>query len=252
VVLRLARDEFLSEYFTYAPGESLVLIAPNGGGKSVLMWQCAREALNQHPELSLSAAMPKPSDETTVKWASELGLKVTDQYPFRKRFWEQEPRGYVYWPRHITTDATENREHLSQSFKTMLNGEYWQGQNITLVDDSYLIACTYRAGLECDQYLMAGRSNKSGLFGALQQPRGTVSGGSPSGFWYSQPAHLLLGKDGVASNRERFAEIAMGLDPRVIDGIVANLKTYRMHDSNVSEFLYLNRAGPYAAIVSPF
>jgi hypothetical protein len=253
MVARLARSEFLGEYFTYAPGESVVAIAPNGGGKTHLLWQLAREALKQHPELSLSAAMPKPSDSTTERWAEELDLRITDAYPFRKGwFWQHEPRGYVYWPPHITTDAAANREHLSGAFKTMLNGEYWRGSNITLVDDSYLIACVYRAALECDQFLMAGRSNHSGLFGALQQPRGTVSGGSPSGFWYSQPAHLLLGRDGVAANRERFGEIACGLDPRLIDGIVANLRTYRINDSNVSEFLYINRAGPYAAIISPF
>ena len=252
MVATLSRNEFLDDYWSYEPGESAVWIAPTGGGKSHMMWQCADRALRQHPQLSLSAAMPKPSDETTDHWAEALGLKVSDTYPFRKHWWESEPPGYIHWPRHIKGDVDANYDHLTKEFKAMLNGEYWSGDKIVCVDDAYLIAATYHCNRECDTYLIAGRSNRSGLFGCLQQPKGTVSGGSPSGYWYSQPSHLFLGKDGVASNRERFGEIAMGIDPRLIDSIVTNLRTYKVGNSNVSEFLYLNRSGPYAAVISPF
>lgn len=253
MVAHFQRNEFLEDIFDYRPGESVIWIAPTGGGKTWFMWSAAERALKQNPSLTLSAAMPKPSDSTTDQWAAHLGLRVDDRYPFRRpRFWEEKPRGHVFWPRHVTTSADANYEHLRGSFKDFLNGEYWAGNRITCVDDSYKIAAVYGCGRECDAYLTEGRSNRSGLFGCLQQPKGTVSGGSPSGFWYSQPAHLFLGKDGVASNRERFGEIAMGIDPKLIDHLVMSLRTYRVGNSNVSDFLYLNRSGPYAAIISPF
>jgi hypothetical protein len=252
MVAHLTRDEFRDEHWDYRPGESAVWIAPTGGGKSFMMWQLIERALQQNPSLGLSAAMPKPADSTTEQWAQHLNLHITDRYPFKKKFWQDEPRGHVFWPKHIVTDADENHHHLSTSFKTMLNGEFWAGNRIVAVDDAYKIAAVLGANRECDTYLSEGRSNRAGLMGCLQQPRGTVSGGSPSGFWYSQPQHLFLGHDGVAANRERFGEIAMGIDPKLIDHIVANLRTYRINDSNVSDMLYLCRSGPYAAVVSPF
>ena len=75
---------------------------------------------------------------------------------------------------------------------------------------------------------------------------------SVSSFHYSQPIHLLFAREDVKSNRERYGEISMGIDPRLIEHIVANLRTFRVGGSNVSQFLYLNRSGPYACIVNPW
>lgn len=246
------RDEFLERKFDYRPGESIGIICPTGGGKTHTAWQLARCALDQNPELGLTAIQPKPADDTTDRYVAEFGLKVSDTYPFRKKFWESEPTGWVHWPKHITTDADANQVHLAHEFKTSLNGEYWKGDRLVIVDDAYIIEALYGANKEVDQVLTAGRSNDVGAIFCLQAPKGTVHGGSVSGFHYSQPTHLLLGKDSVASNRQRFAEIAMGLDPKLIDDVVTHLRTYRIGDSAVSELLYLDRRGPYAAIISPF
>jgi hypothetical protein len=250
MVLQLNRDDFLNDYWDYRPGESAVWICPTGGGKSHFMYQALDKALIQNPGLTATSAMPKPADATTYQWAQQLNLQVTDSYPFPTAWpWQDKPRGYVFWPKHIKDDEDVNQAHLQKQFKKMLSGEYWRGNNITCVDDAYLIACLMHLGIYCDKFLTAGRSNKAGMFGTLQQPRGTIQGGSVSSFWYNQPTHMFLGKDGNANNRDRFAEIGCGLDPKVISDIVANLRVYQIGDSSVSEVLYLDRRGPYLAVI---
>jgi hypothetical protein len=250
-MLTLPRNEFVEDYWDYRPGESAVWICPTGAGKSWMMYQLLDASLRQHPHLRTVSALPKPADATTYEWAERLGFKVKDSYPFHKRFWESAPRGYVLHPPHIRDDEDKNEEHLAAQFKRMLSSEYWAGDCITCVDDAYRIVCGLKLSKYADKYLTEGRSNGAGLFGTLQQPRGTVTGGAVSSFWYSQPTHMFLGKDGNAQNRERFAEIACGLDPRMIGEVVNNLRTYRMGDSVVSDMLYLNRTGPYLAVVTP-
>jgi hypothetical protein len=252
MVMNLSQREFYEDIFDYRPGESAVWICPTGGGKSHHMYTSIDCALKQQPHLQVTAGMPKPSDATTDEWAGKLDFKIADSYPFTKWPWQSEPRGRILWPPHIKDDEDLNEAHLQAQFKAMLSGEYWRGNRIVALDDSYRIVCGLKLGKQSDKFLTEGRSNGAGLFGTLQQPRGTVHSGSVSSFWYSQPTHLFLGKDGNADNRQRFSEIAMGLDPRMISDIVANLKTYRVNDSAVSDFLYLDRRGPYMAIVTPF
>lgn len=237
--------------FTYEPGESIGIICPTGGGKTFTGWQLADVALRQNPELGFTAFQPKPSDSTTSMYAERYGFPVKAEYPFRRKFLEPKSRGYIHWPAHIRGDADANAEHLEQAFKNSINGEYWAGNKLLLVDDEFLISQMYKCQRETDTVLTAGRSNGVGMIFCLQQPKGTNSAGGVSTFHYSQPTHLLLGKDGVEGNRKRFGEIAMGIDPATIDHIVKNLKVYRINRSAVSELLYLNRMGPYACIVRP-
>jgi hypothetical protein len=251
-MLTLSRNDFLEDYWDYRPGESAVWIYPTGGGKTHFMYQCLDAALRQNPYLRTTSALPKPADETTYDWADRLDFKVKDEYPFARWPWEHKPRGYVLHPPHIRDDEDKNEAHLAAQFKRMLSNEYWAGDCITCVDDAYRLVCGLKLSKYTDKFLTEGRSNGAGLFGTLQQPRGTVTGGSVSSFWYSQPTHSFYGKDGNSQNRERFSEIACGLDPRMISDVVANLKTYRIKDSAVSDVLYLNRAGPYLAVVTPF
>jgi energy-coupling factor transporter ATP-binding protein EcfA2 len=252
MVATFARDEFLEDIWDYRPGESVLLAGPTGAGKSHLAWQLADKALKQHPGLSLTTMCPKPTDDTTDRFCEQFGIKISDRYPFRKKFWENEPRGYCYWPPHIKGDADANEQHLSKAFRDCLNGEYWNGNRLVLVDDTYLIGAVYKANKDLDTYLVAGRSNKAGIISCLQQPRGTVHSGSVSSFHYSQPVHMFFSRENAEANREKYGEIACGLDPRMIMSIVSNLRTYRVGDSNVSDMLYLSRSGPYAAVITPW
>lgn len=242
------RQEFVEDVFDYNAGEHLNIICPTGGGKTHLKRQLLNVARLDNPHLKYAALMPKPNDSTTMEMIDELGLKVQGSYPFKKNFWEQEPPGHVLWPRHIQGDSDANREHLSGIFKEALNGLYWKGSYIVDADDVHILAAIYKLSGELDTYWTAGRSNQSGLWTANQKPSGTRQGGV-SGFSYSAPTHLFLGRDTDKRNIERFGEIGMGFDQKEIEAIVRNLRVRTINNSPVTEFLYLDRRGPYKAIV---
>ena len=251
MVATLARNEFLEDIWDYRPGESIGLFGNTGSGKTWFAYQLAQQSLRQNPGMRFTSFQPKPSDETTDGYVDSLGLKVSDSYPFRKRFWENDPYGWVHWPRHITTDTDADIEHITKAFKKSLSGEYWHGNVLSFVDDEFLLASKYGCANELEQYLIAGRSNRAGLMFALQAPKGTMRTGVSS-FHFSQPTHMLWNRENVQANRDKYAEVACGIDPVLIESLVGNLRTYRVKDGLISESLYIDRRGPYACIVSPF
>lgn len=249
MVAHIGRDEFLDEYWDYRPGEHLNLIAPTGGGKTHLKAQLLHRALRQNPQLRYAGMMPKPSDATTVQMAEAFGFRIKDSYPFRKKFWENEAPGHILWPKHIRGDEKANREQLQEVFRQALSDLYWNGNVIVDADDVYLIACLLKMNPELETYWTAGRDPGSGLWTANQKPSGTINGGSVSSYSYSAPTHLFLGRDGDKRNLERFGEIGMGFDTRDIQDIVRNLRVRSINDASVSEFLYLDRRGPFMAVI---
>jgi hypothetical protein len=247
----ISRAEFIEDRWNYRKGESIGILGPTGFGKSMLAYQLADESLKQNPGMSFVSHLPKPSDETSYQAADNLGLQVTHRWPPQKKLFSPKPRGYVFHPPHVTESAEADIEYVSGQMKNALNKIYWKGNVLTFVDDAFLVEARYKAAAEVEQYLVAGRSNQAGVMYSLQAPKGSVRSGVSS-FHYSQPTHLFFGREDIESNRERYAEISMGIDPRLIDGIVKNLKTYQVTNGNASEFLYLDRRGPYACIVQPW
>ncbi len=246
-----SQEEYLSRKFAYEPGESIGFFGPNGSGKTQFAYGMANEALRQNPGLRFTAFMPKPADETTDRFAESMGLQVCAEYPFIRRMFSAKPRGHVFMPPHIKTDTDRDIEYVSKEMKRALNAEYWKGNVLSFVDDAFLIESKYKAAPELEQYLIAGRSNHAGSMFSLQQPKGSVRAGVSS-FHYSQPRLLAFARENVQGNRERYGEIGMGLDPHMIEDVVAHLKTYKIGNANVSEFLVLDRSGPYATVVTPW
>ena len=164
----LKQAEFVDAVFDYYPGQSVLLCGPTGCGKTELSWKLAGSALKHNPELNFTSLQPKPADETTLRHCVELGVAIRAEYPFKKRFFESTPRGYCFWPQHIRGDADADQKMLSAKFRTCLNGEYWAGSKLVLVDDTYLVGAVYKANKDLDSYLIAGRSNQAGLISCLQ------------------------------------------------------------------------------------
>lgn len=245
------RQEFLDTKLDLRPGQSAVFIGPTGSGKSEFAWQTADVTTRQHPDLRLSAFQPKPADSTTDRWVEKLELRYSATYPFRKAWWESKPRGWVHQPAHVRDDADQDVEYVSGQAKKMLNSEYWKGNSLVVVDDTYLVGAVYRGNRELDKFLIAGRSNRAGIIGCLQAPKGTVSSGGVSSFFYSQPALLVFFNDGTEANREKLSQISMGISPRTIEDLIKSLRVYRVGDANISEALVLDRRG-YACIVKPW
>lgn len=251
--LLLRRDEFLDEYWDYEPGQHVSLIQPTGGGKTHLAYQLADRALRQNPQLSFMSLMPKPKSPSTEQWAAKLNLREVDRWPAPARmFWEPKPRGHVLWPKHRKDlPAAERRALVATQLRKGMNYQYWKGDSITFADDLHVLAALMGLNPEVEEHLTAGREGGAGLWAANQKPSGTASGGAVTTYFYSAPTHLFLGSDNDERNVKRFSEIG-AVDPKEIASIVRSLRLYSINGSAVSDQLYIDKRGPYLAIVQPW
>ena len=253
-VAQLPREVFLTEYFSYQPGEHLSAIEPTQGGKTHFCYQMADVAMTQQPGLRFVSLMPKSRDPATHKWAALLGLEIIGDWPPRKKLFGQKPRGYVLWPPHLKNVPVEqNRAQLGAVFRRCLGDQFQQGNSITLADDVYNLAVLLDLNRDLEEIWTAGSGGGCGLWSTAQKPSGTLAG-SISSFVYNSPTHLALGHDPVESNRKRFSEIG-GVDPKLVTETVQSLQRTPIRTEqgikNVSEKLYIHRAGPYLARIGP-
>jgi hypothetical protein len=254
-VARIPRETFLGEHFDYQPGEHVSFIEPTQGGKTHLAYQCLDAAMERWPHLRVVSLMPKSRDPATAAWAKRLDMKVIDGWPPPKTWFGDKPRGYVLWPKHLKGAAPEvNRAHLAGIFRRCLADQFRQGNAITLCDDVYLAAVLLGLNADLEEHWTAGSGGGCGLWSTNQKPSGTIGGGAVSSFLYNSPSHLFLGHDPDARNIKRFSEIG-GVDPRLVAETVTGLGIIRVQTpggiKNISEKLYISKAGPYLAIIGP-
>lgn len=250
-LLSLSRAELLDEYWDYREGQHVVGIGPTGNGKSWLMWQLMQSTMRRHPHLSYVALMPKPADPTTVAWARTLAMRETPVWPAPKKLFQSKPNGYVVWPRHaLDVPPAERRRRVGDVLRSALNDQYRKGRSVTLLDDAHSAAVMMGLNEHLEELLVNGRAGGSGAWISLQKPSGSQATGSVTSFAYSSATHLFLTRDNDERNVKRFGEIG-GVDPKRVEGIVRNLRLYRIGDNTVSEVLWVNLQGPYLALVGP-
>lgn len=253
-LLRLTREEFLNEYWSYRPGEHTAIIEPTGGGKTWLMYQLLQESMDQQPGLSVMSAMPKPRDPSTVEWARRLNLREVPDWPPSRRvkdYFGDRPAGYVLWPRHpLDLEPARRRQYVGTVLRRGLDAQYKRGRSISLLDDAHSSAVMMGLNDYLEELLVNGRAGGAGAWVALQKPSGTQASGSVTSFVYSSPTHLFLGRDTDQRNLKRLGEIGM-FDSRETEETVRNLELYQIGPHTVSEKLYLNRNGPYRCLVGP-
>lgn len=251
MVLQLSRDEFFNDYFDYRPGEHCSWIYPTRRGKTQLAYQCAQVAMRQNPGLRFVSMMPKPRDEATVRWMAQLGLKETPSWPPQRWPWQEKPAGWVLWPRHDKQASTlDNAARIGGEMRRGLDAQYWDGNSITLADDVHVLAVLLGLNPECERHWTSGGSNNAGLWAPNQKPSGTQGSGSVSSFSYNSPVHLFLGRDTDERNIKRFGEIG-GIEPREVESVVRGLRLYRIGENTISEVLYIDKRGPYMALIGP-
>jgi hypothetical protein len=251
-LLQLDRAQWLDEYFDYRPGEHVIIVEPTGGGKTWLMYQMLQAAMRDHPELSPMAFMPKAADPSTAQWARSLGLRETPVYPPVRKMFQGKPPGYVLWPKHRRDlPPDERREEVGKVLRAGLDGQYKTGRSISLIDDAHSAATMMGLNSYIEEILVNGRAGGAAAWLALQKPSGTVNSGGITSFAYSSPTHYLFGKDTEARNLRRLTEIGGGIDPDRIENIIRNLRLYRIGDATVSEKLYIDKRGPYMALIGP-
>jgi hypothetical protein len=250
-VQHLPRDEFLGEHWDYRPGEHVSLIEPTQGGKTHLAYQLLDKAMEQNPQLEVVSLMPKPNSPATVRWAEALDLKETAIWPPERYPWQHKPRGYVAWPKHRKDLGAEaNRDQVAEKLRKVLSRQYWRGNSIVFADDVYVIAALMKLNPELEEYWTSGAEGGAGLWSANQKPSGTLGGGTVSSFSYNAPTHLFLGRDTDERNVKRFSEIG-GVDPKLVEAIVSHLHVTQIGGKAISDKLYIDKRGPYMAVIGP-
>lgn len=244
----LDREEFLSSYWAWKPGEHVCLFEPTQQGKTYLMHQLLDRSMTEYPQLRTVTAVPKPRDPATRMWTEKLDMKVISDWPPPYNPFSK-PRAYALWPKHLKgTDREANKAHLQRIFQRMMSEQYWQGDSITVCDDVYLLAVMLELNPQLEEFLTAGGGMNASAWLAGQKPSGTVGGGHLTSFAYNAPTHLFLGHDPDERNVKRFSEIG-GVDPKLVAGVVSNLRIYQVNGKNVSEKLYIHKGGPWMAVI---
>lgn len=248
----ITRAEFLDDYFDYASGDHLLMVSPTGGGKTHFAYQLIEQAMKQNPHLTMVSLMPKPRDPSTVSYAQKLNLRETPVWPPKKKLFEQKPNGYVLWPRHPENlSPDECNQVVGDHLRSGIDGLYKQGNSIAFLDDASSAAGIMKLNPYIERTLQNGRSGGAGVWLAVQQPKGSVASHGVTGYAYNNSTHLFFGKDYVQDNLDRMSEIG-GVDPKQVEGWVRNLRTWRMGDGNVTEWLYLDKRGPYYLRILPW
>lgn len=251
-LLELDRADWLENYFDYNDGEHVVVIEPTGGGKTTICYQMMERAMRQEPGLSVVTFMPKPADLSTVAWAAALGLRETPVWPPPPKPWKAKPAGYVLWPPHrMDLPTAERRELVGKTLRDGLDGQYKAGHSISFVDDAHSSATYMKLNDNIEEILVNGRAGGAAAWLALQKPSGTVNAGGITTYAYSSPTHYLFGKDTNEANLKRLSEIGGGIDPARIAPIIRSLRLYRIGKHTVSQKLYVDKRGPYMALIGP-
>ena len=139
---------------------------------------------------------------------------------------------------------------VGAKMRAALKDLYWKGNCICLCDDVFVAAVLMGLNPDLEEWWTAGFEGGSGMWAPNQKPSGTLGSGSVSSFSYNAPNHLFLGRDTDERNVKRFSEIG-GIDPAEVAYLVRNLRLYSIGDKSISEQLYIDKRGPYMALVGP-
>jgi hypothetical protein len=250
-LLRVDRRTFVSQYWDYNAGEHVTLIQPTQGGKTHMAGDLLADLVGEVPATML---VMKPRDRTPAAVTRRLGYKEVASWPPPPRWpWDPAPPGYTLWPKQSLTDIEADNAHLKHEFSKALYDAYGTGDQIVFADEVYGLVAELGLARELTMLWTRGGGMGAGLWAATQKPSGTQHGGSIPTFMYSASTHLFLGKDTDERNRNRFGEIG-GVDPREVSEIVRDLQLHKITDELgkphfISEQLYIDKRGPYLAIV---
>lgn len=247
----IGRQTFIEEVWDWHPGEHVIAVAPTGAGKTHLLYSLLERSMSEYPEQSVVSLMPKPADASVEEWARRLDLRETPVWPPQKKLFRSRAAGYVLWPPHaLGLPPEQRREKVGEVLRDGLDAQYKRGNSITFLDDATSSAGLMGLNPWIEELLTNGRAGGAAAWLAAQKPAGTRTSAGVTTLVWGNASHLFLGATPSDNDIERYTEIA-GLDPRIVDHEVRNLRLIPIGDSNVTQFLYVNKAGPYACVVNP-
>lgn len=238
-VSKLDRQDFLENFWPslYQPGQHVFLIGPTQrAGKTHLGFQLLNAA--DKTGLKTTVFCMKPRDKTVASFSEEYGFKETAEWPPKRKLFGEKTDAYTLWPKH-SFDVDKDNEHIKAEFKKAMMDGYKRGNSILFLDEIYGITAELGLSQETIAILTRGGGMGCGAWMACQKPGGT-QGRSLPGFAFNCPTHMFLANDNDSRNRERYADLAGGHDPKEIESITLSLPKYN--------FLYLNADGQKAVI----
>lgn len=224
MLVTIPRREFIEKVFYCRPGEHLTVLAPNGGGKTVLCYDLMEQVANPNfPSVSL---VMKPRDREVTAWAKRSRYRIVRSWPPMVSPWQPKPPGWVLWPKH-SFDPARDDPMLYREFRQAILGSYKKGSRLIFADE--ILGLT-DLGLERELNAIWTRARTMGtsLWGASQRPANIPLNA------YSQAGHIFLGLTPDDRDRKRYAEIG-GVDPVLVKTVVMGLSRF--------QFLYIRRYG---------
>lgn len=227
----IPRADFIDRYWDYRPGEHVLVVAPNGNGKTTLIYQLLEATA--HPKMPAYVMIAKPYDETSQQWAKGLGWPIIRDYPPPLLRRMDPPAGYMVWPKHsFHPNPRIDDWHLADVFSRLLHVEYKKnprrhGPRIVVADEIMAVEELETADKPpirlVDQtkvMLSRGRSGGFGGIGGTQRPV------EISGWWYSECKHLLYGNTPEKRALDRYDEIGGMADPGVVRAVARCLPQF--------------------------
>lgn len=237
-------EEFRARRWEWRPGHHVGVFGPTQiAGKSTLTFALAQEVIRRYPEIRPTVLNMKHRDRVVAGWTKRLNFQETPSWPPRRRLSQWNPAGYTVWPPQTLSDVEADNALLEREFRKAITHNRRHTPSITMANELYGLL----AELNMRQLLTAVVTRDSiaghALWYESQKPSGT-QGISIPGFFFNSAEHMFLAKDGEQRNRQRYGEIACGIDPADIERETLRLDPF--------SWLYIRRSGPQWAIVDAY
>lgn len=235
---------FRARHFDYQPGHHVAFFGPTQtAGKSTTSFALLQQVIQWYPEIKPAVLNMKHKDRVVAGWTRRLEFQETPSWPPRRKLSQWSPPGYTLWPPQSLTDVEADNARLEREFKRAVTHNRKHTPSITVANELYGLLAELHMRTLLTAVVTRDSIAGHGLWFETQKPSGT-QGISIPGFFFNSPEHMFLSRDGEARNRQRYAEIACGIDAREIERETLALPKY--------SWLYIRRSGPEWAVIDAY
>lgn len=237
-------EDFRTRKFDYRPGEGVATFGPTQvAGKSTINFALLESVTRRYPEIRPKVLVMKHTDRVVDAWTKRLGFRETPSWPAQRKLFGSKPAGHTIWPRQSLTDPEADKELRAREFRKAIIDNRLHRPSITFADELYGLIALLGLGDVLTEVVTQDAISGHGLWFASQKPSGT-QGKSIPGFFLDSAQHNLFSKGGDSRNRQRIAEISIGIDPESIEYQTLRLAPF--------SWLYVHRSPTYWCIVDAY